>query len=164
MDYLTYLVMERNVAESTQSQVFNAILFFFRHVLKKEIGDLHGAICFRRPVGLPTVLTEQEVLRFFDAMSGIPLLMGRLMYGSGIRLAECVRLRVQTLDFERDTIVVFGKVDKQRETILPESLKDPLKEHLLTVRDIFDRDRKEGIEGVKLPDALERKYPNAGKE
>lgn len=164
VDYLTYLAMERNVAKSTQSQAFNALLFFFRHALKKEIGDLHAAIRSRRPVRLPSVLTEQEVLRLFGAMEGISLLMARLMYGSGIRLAECVRLRVQNLDFERDTIVVFGKGDKQRETIFPESLKNSLREHLLTVRELFDHDRKEGVEGVKLPDALERKYPNAGKE
>jgi integron integrase len=164
-DYLSYLAVERRITSSTQKQAFNAILFFFRHVLDKELQDLHEAIRAKRGQRLPVVLTKQEVLRLFDHLDGITLLMARLLYGCGMRLQECLSLRVKDIDFERSCITVrAGKGNKDRQTVLPESLKNDLRNQLADVKEIWEEDRKNNIAGVFLPNALDKKYPNAGKE
>ncbi|MDJ0721962.1 MAG: integron integrase [Desulfobacterales bacterium] len=164
-DFLTYLAVERKVAASTQNQAFNAILYLFRHTLDKDIDDIAEAVRAKRTRRLPVVLTKAEMRRLFENMSGNNLLMARTIYGCGLRLAECISLRIKDIDFEREALTVRGgKGDKDRETVLPKSIKGDLAVHLDKVRSIYDRDREMDAHGVMLPGALVRKYPNAGKE
>ncbi len=164
-NFLTYLAVDKNIAASTQDQAFNALLFFFRHVLEKEVTHVHGVVRAKKRQWLPVVLTREEVSRVFHHMNGVSLLMARLIYGGGLRLRECVRLRVKDVDFDRDTLVIkFAKGNKDRETLLPESMQEDLKRHLETIKPLFDLDRKNDTPGVEMPLSLERKYPNAGKE
>jgi|GEM_PF-5081724 len=152
-------------AEFQNLPFINAILFLFRHTLNKDLGDIADAIRARRTKRLPVVLTRSEIDRLFKAMRGTNLLMARLIYGCGLRLAECVNLRVKDIDFEREAVTVrSGKGDKDRETVLPSSLRENLKDHLETVRLLYERDREKDANGVMMPLALEKKYPNAGKE
>lgn len=164
--FISHLAVDRKVARSTQNQAFNAVLFFYRHALDKDPGDLGLTLRAKQGQRLPVVLSPGEVLRLFDHMQGTGLLMARLIYGSGIRLNECLRLRVKDIDFERSFLTVrAGKGDKDRQTLLPERLKADLRAHLDTVRELYEADLKDEIlSGVYLPNALERKYPNAGKE
>jgi integron integrase len=164
-DYLSHLAVERKVSAATQHQAFNAILFFYRNVVDKEIHDLSEAVRAKRVRRLPVVLTKQEVLRLLDRMEGTVRLMAELAYGCGLRVSECIRLRVKDIDFEQGYLTVrAGKGDKDRMTVLPESIKERLREHLEHVRDLYEKDVSSGVDGVVLPDALSRKYPNAGKE
>ncbi|MBU4318142.1 MAG: integron integrase [Proteobacteria bacterium] len=163
--FLSYLAVERNVAKATQNQAFNAILFFYRHVLEKEVGSIASAVRAKRGTRLPVVLSRDEVTRLINHLSGVPGLMAKILYGSGLRLNECTRLRIQDLDFERNTIIVRGaKGDKERETIFPEEIVDDVKSHLEKTRLAFEADRKATVPGVHLPGALDRKYPNAAKQ
>jgi len=164
-DFLTHLAVDENVAASTQNQAFNALLFLYREVLNIQLDDSINAIRAKRPKRLPTVLTKEELHRIFDAMSGTYLLMAKLLYGSGLRLMECLRLRVKDIDFEQNQITVReGKGMKDRVTVLPESLKVLLKKHLNRVKMMHDSDLAKGYGHVYLPFALERKYPNANQE
>jgi integron integrase len=164
-DYLSHLAVERKVSASTQNQAFNALLFLFRNVLNKDIENLQGAVRAYPKRRLPVVLTQQEVRRLLDKLEGTSHLMAQLIYGCGLRLKECIRLRVKDIDFEQNCLTVrFGKGGKDRQTVLPESVKDELRGHLDTVRELYDKDRREGVSGVYLPEGLDRKYPNAGKE
>ncbi|PIP41952.1 integrase [Candidatus Desantisbacteria bacterium CG23_combo_of_CG06-09_8_20_14_all_40_23] len=164
-NFLTYLAVERKVSTSTQKQAFNAILFIFRHVLDKEVKGLDDAIRSRISRKLPVVLTRQEIFKVFEHLQGIHRLMAGIIYGGGLRLAECLMLRVKDIDFERGCLTFrCGKGDKDRQPLLPESLKDQLQKHLDSIHTIYQKDRKNDIEGVWMPQALERKYPNAGKE
>ena len=161
-NFMTFLAVERKVSASTQNQAFNALLFLFRHSLDKEIEDIAEAVRTKR---LPVVLTKSEINRLFEKMQGTNLLMARTIYGCGLRLAECVRLRVKDIDFEREALTVrAGKGDKDRETVLPASLKSDLHAHLKAIRRVYDSDRETDTPGVLIPGALERKYPLAGKE
>ena len=161
-DFLTYLAIERKVAKSTQNQAFNAILFFFRHVLKQEIADLWKAVRAKRKQRLPVVLSTGEVLRLLDGMNGTPRLMMQVIYGGGLRSTECVRLRIKDLDFDHGSMIIrAAKGDKDRETLLPEVLVDPLKTHLTKVKTIYQNDQTKKVHGVYLPNALARKYPKA---
>lgn len=165
MDFMTYLAVERKVSASTQNQAFNAILFFYRHVLDKEIGELSGAVRARYKRRLPVVLTKQEIYQAFEHLEGNSSLMCRLIYGCGLRLKECLNLRVKDIDFAQNCLTVrSGKGDNDRQTVLPESLKNDLQEHLEEVHTLYERDKSDDLPGVYLPDALGRKYPNAGKE
>jgi integron integrase len=165
VDYLSHLAVDRKVSAGTQRQAFNALLFLYRHVLDKEIDNLHETVRSKRTRRLPVVLTRQEVLRLLDQLDGSVRLMAELAYGCGLRVSECIRLRIKDLDFEQGLVTVrAGKGDKDRVTVLPESLKERLREHLAGVREIYEKDFASGIDGVFLPDALSRKYPNAGKE
>lgn len=165
MNYLTYLAVERHVAKATQNLAFNAVLFFFRHVLEKEVGSIHNAIRSKKKIRLPTVLTYDEVIRLIDNLDGTVQLMAKVIYGGGLRRDECVRLRVQDLDFERGTLTIrSAKGDKDRQTLFPESIADEMHEHLKRVHRLYEGDRKANVEGVHMPDALDRKYPNAAKE
>ncbi len=164
-DFLSHLAVERNVAKATQNQAFNAILFVYRHVLEKDVDELRTVVRARTRRRLPVVLTQPEVLRIFEHLRKHNRLMAQLIYGCGLRLMECARLRVKDVDFERGCLTVkSGKGDKDRMTMLPESLHDELRMHLESVRALYDEDRAADVAGVWLPDALERKYPNAGKE
>jgi len=163
--FLSHLAVDGKVSSATQEVAFNALLFFFRHVLTIEIVGLDSAVRARKPRRLPVVLSQQEVLRIFDQMQGTARLMAGIIYGGGLRLQECLQLRVKDVDFERGCLTIrSGKGDKDRQTLLPESFKDDLQRHLQKTRDIHEEDRRNNIDGVWLPDALERKYPNAGKE
>jgi integron integrase len=163
--FLTHLALHKKVAASTQNQALSALLFLYRHVLGRKIGDIDGLIRAQKPARLPVVLTRKEVKTVLAHMRGDRWLMASLMYGTGLRLMECLRLRVQDIDFERSEILVrSGKGAKDRITMLPESLKAPLHEHLNEVRKVHEQDKAAGWGSVPLPNALDRKYPNAGKE
>ena len=163
--FLTHLAVERNVAASTQNQALSAILFLYKEVLEQDIGWLDGMERAKRPARLPVVLTATEVRTVLAHLEGRHRLMANLLYGSGLRLMECVRLRVKDLDFEyRQLTVRDGKGQNDRRTLLPESLIEPLKTHLTDVKIVHDQDLQQGFGDVYLPFALARKYPNAGRE
>lgn len=153
------------IAASTQKQKLCALLFFFDKVLGKPLGDLGPWRYARVPKRLPVWLNQNETRRVLDLMTGTHALMARITYGSGLRLMECVRLRVQHIDLEKRTLFIIGaKGDKDRVLPLAQSCVAPLGEHLQRVRALWEGDRANGFEPVKLPDELERKYPNAGAE
>ncbi len=162
--FLTYLAVERHVAAATQNQALNAVVFLFRHVLMKDIGDVSSALRAKRRKRLPVVLTQREIQRLLIHMEGINKLLAQLLYGCGLRLQEGVTLRIKDIDFERRCVRVFGKGDKERETLLPESLIDPIRDQIKSIQPLFRIDRDHDTPGVELPHALGRKYPNAGKE
>jgi integron integrase len=163
--FLTHLAVEGNVAASTQNQALAALLFLYREVLEMELPWLDKVTRAKRPRHLPVVLNRQEVRRLLDEMSGVHGLMARLLYGTGMRLMECVRLRVKDVDFDRLEIIVRdGKGAKDRVTMLPESIVGDLQAHLERRRVLFNQDKKLGKASVYLPDALARKYPNAPTE
>jgi integron integrase len=162
--FLTYLATERNVAASTQNQALSAILFLYREVLQKELDPILPSTA-KRPERLPTVLTRDEALRVLDQLDGIHKLMAQILYGSGLRLMECVRLRVKDLDFEYKTITVRdGKGEKDRVTPLPDSLVPILQRQVERVRLLHEDDLAAGCGEVYLPYALETKYPSAAGE
>jgi integron integrase len=163
--FLTHLAVKEHVSASTQNQALSALLFLYRYVLDREIGDLGNVIRARRPKRLPVVMTRDEVRAVLNHLEGDKWLMASLMYGSGLRLMECLRLRVQDVDFGANQITVRdGKGSKDRVTMLPESVKAPLRRHLKRVRAIHEKDRAAGYGRVSMPHALARKYPNAGSE
>ena len=163
--FLTHLAVHENVAASTQNQALQAILFLYREVLGREITQPIQALRARKPKRLPTVLTRPEVQTLLSYLSSTHLLIAQLLYGSGLRLMEGLRLRVKDLDFEYRTITVRdGKGEKDRITILPESLIESLSKHLEEVQRLHQQDLSQGYGAVYLPDALARKYPNAERE
>ena len=163
--FLSHLAVERNVAASTQNQALSAILFLYKEVLEKNIGWLDDVERAKRPARLPVVLTAAEVRAVLAHLEGRHRLMANLLYGAGLRLMECVRLRVKDLDFEyRQITVRDGKGQKDRLTMLPDALAGPLRTHLADVKILHEQDLQEGFGNVYLPFALERKYPNAGRE
>ena len=163
--FLTDLAVVRKVSASTQNQALAALLFLYKQVLGIDLPWLDDVVRAKKPQRLPVVLTVTEVQRLLAHLDGSHGLMARLLYGTGMRLMECVRLRVKDVNFERNEIIVRdGKGGKDRVTMLPASLAGPLREHLKRVRMLFEQDRAEDAPGVYLPDALEKKYPNAGKE
>jgi integron integrase len=163
--FLSTLATHGRVAASTQNQALSALLFLYREVLELDVPWLDDIVRAKRPERLPVVLTRQEALAVLRPLKGVPRLMAFLLYGSGLRLLECCRLRVQDIDFATNQIVVRGaKGDKDRVTMLPAAIKADLARHLEAVRDQHQRDLREGAGWVELPTALERKYPNAGRE
>ncbi len=163
--FLTHLAIDRSVAVSTQRQAFNAILFLYRNVLERDINSLRFAVSARAKKRLPVVLSREEITSICGYMKPPYLLMVRLIYGSGLRLSECLALRVKDLNTNDGTIIVrSGKGNKDRLTVLPKSLIPELREHGRSVRALFDQDRALGNPGVPLPGALATKYPNAGTE
>ena len=143
----------------------NALLFLYHEVLSKKIGLINGVARAKRPQRLPVVLTKDEVKRVLDRMNGAPRLMGFLLYGAGLRLMECCRLRIKDIDFSRNEIVVRSdKGNKDRYTMLPSAVRDSLIQHLRGVKAQHDEDLKNGSGRVSLPNSLDRKYPSAGKE
>jgi integron integrase len=162
--FLTHLAVQRNVAASTQNQALCALLFLYKEVLHQDVGPV-DAVRAKKPKRLPTVLTKDEVERVIAAVTGTHRLVVRLLYGSGLRLLECLRLRVKDVDFAyRQITVRDGKGHKDRVTVLPGKLVEPLKIHLRHVALIHQRDLDHGYGAVYLPYALEVKYPNAAKE
>ena len=163
--FLTHLAVKRNVTSSTQNQAFNALLFLYRDVLGIEFGDFRNTIRARKSKRIPVVMTPDEIKKVFSHIQGPMELPLTLIYASGIRVTECVRLRVQDLDFGNQSLVVrSGKGDKDRVTLLPGFLHEDLKSHLNKVKDTHDQDLNLGHGAVYLPNALERKYPNAARE
>jgi len=164
-DFLSHLAVEKKVSPSTQNQALNAIVFLYRNVLDKNIEQELSAVRAKQRRRLPVVLTIKEIQSIFDQLSGTSKLLAMLIYGAGLRLQECLQLRVKDIDLEQSLLIIrSGKGDKDRRTVLPEALKNDLINHLSEIRSVYDQDRKEGITGVWLPGALEKKYPNAGKE
>jgi site-specific recombinase XerD len=152
--FLTQIVVERNISRSSQNQAFNALLFFYRHVLEKDLDNISDVVRSRKRKNLPVVLTKEEVSRLLDHMSGIYLLMAQIIYGGGLRLRECVNLRIKDIDFDRNSIsIIAGKGNKDRQTLLSETVKDELKNHVKTIYPIFQKDQKNNIPGVELPNA-----------
>lgn len=164
-DYLSYLANIRGVAASTQNQAFNALLLLGREVLRIEMEDLNTGVRARTGTHLPVVLTVEEVRALLGKLKGTLRLMAELIYGGGLRVMECCRLRVHDLDFDNHIVFVrSGKGDKDRSTLLAERVKPELRAHLERVREIHRADLAAGAGAVWLPYALDRKYPNAARE
>ena len=162
--FLSALASERNVAAATQNQALSAILFLYKEVLGVELPWLDEIRKAKKPRRLPTVLTQAEVRTLLAHVEGTHGLIARLLYGTGMRLMEGVRLRVKDLDLERREVTVrHGKGGRDRVTVLPEALVGPLRAHLDRVREWFMTDRADQLPGVELPHAYARKHPNAGK-
>jgi integron integrase len=163
--FLTDLAVVGRVSASTQNQAFSALLFLYQKVLEVDPGRIAGVVRAVRPKRLPVVLTREEVRRVIEQLDGTFALMARLLYGSGLRLLECLRLRVKDIDFGRGEITVRqGKGDKDRRTMLPTTVRADLSDHLRRVRLLHERDLSRGFGSVWLPEALERKFPNAAHE
>ena len=163
--YLSHLANRNGVSASTQNQALAALLFLYREVLGFEPERVDGIERARRPQHVPTVLTREEARRVLSQLSGVHRLMAGLLYGSGLRVMECVRLRVKDIDFGYGQITVRdGKGEKDRRTVLPGSLAEPLRAQLEKVRSLHADDLRRGYGSVYLPYALERKYPNAPRE
>jgi integron integrase len=162
--FLSHLATEGDVAASTQQQALSALLFLYKFVLESDLPWLNDLVRPKKPARLPVVLNVDEVQRILQFMPGSHGLMAHLLYGTGMRLMECLRLRVKDVDFTRREILVReGKGNKDRVTVLPSSLIAPLQAQLEGARTLFALDRRAGRAGVYLPHALERKYPEAGK-
>ena len=162
--FLTHLAVVRNVSASTQNQALSALLFLYKDVLGIEIEGV-DAIRSKKPTKLPIVLSQKEVQDLLANMSGMNGLIAKVLYGTGMRLMEVIRLRVQDIDFDRNEIVVrSGKGAKDRLTMLPEAIKPALQQCLVSRRDLFNDDAAKNQQSVYLPEALSRKYPNADKE
>jgi integron integrase len=164
-EFLEHLAVTDNVSASTQNQALSALLFLFRAVLRVELDPLGPIVRARRPRRLPVVLTRAEVALVLSELSGTPQLVASLLYGSGLRLLEALRLRVKDLDFAASALVVrYGKGGKDRVTMIPVRLMDPLRNQLRLVRAIHNRDLAAGFGEVDLPFALARKYPSAARD
>lgn len=163
--FLSQLATQDNVSASTQNVALAALLFLYREVLGREVDFIDGIERAKRPLRVPVVLTREEVRRVLACLSGIHHLMAGLLYGSGTRLMECVRLRVKDVDFGYQQIIVRdGKGEKDRRTILPASLKEPLRRQIESAKALHEEDLRRGYGRVYLPYALERKHPNAATE
>ncbi|WIM06657.1 MAG: integron integrase [Candidatus Nitricoxidivorans perseverans] len=163
--FLTHLAVVGKVAAATQNQAKSAILFLYREVLETELPWLEGVERAKAPKRLPVVLTREEAQAVLARLSGTHWLIGSLLYGAGLRIMECLRLRVKDVDFARGELLVRdGKGFKDRVTMLPGATAAPLREHLERVRALHERDVADGVGPVFLPYALERKYPGAGRE
>ena len=163
--FLTYLAVEKNVSPSTQNQAMNALIFLYKQVLKDPLNESINAVRAARKVNVPIVMTREEVARIIAVMEGTPQLIVKLLYGSGLRILEAVRIRVQDIDFEFKQLTVrSGKGDKDRVTPFPSSAMPLFNNHLSRVRIIHEKDLAQGHGEVYLPHALEKKYPNAAKE
>jgi integron integrase len=161
--FLSNLATDGHVSASTQNQALNALLFLYKEILERKIGLIQGVVRANRPKRLPVVLTKEEVKRVLDSLENTPWLMATLLYGAGLRLLECCDLRVKDIDFARNQIIVrAGKGNKDRYTMLSVALVEPLRKHLQAVKRQHGEDLARGLGRVALPDALERKYPNAG--
>jgi len=163
--YLTHLAVTRHVSPSTQNQAFNALLFLYRNVLEIEFPENINAYRSKRPTRLPTVLTKAETIKIISMITGFHQIMIKILYGSGLRAIECLRLRVKDLDFAMDEIIVRdGKGKKDRVSILPENIKNPLRKHLIFIKQLHENDLSKGFGRVYLPYALAKKYKNADME
>ena len=163
--FLTHLAVEGRVAVSTQRQALSAILFLYRHVLKIQLDWLDDVVRARQPRRLPTVLSRDEVTAILSHLQGTAQLVVLLLYGTGMRILECLRLRVQDLDFDIGHITIRNpKGGRDRVTMLPDSTRERLGEHLINTRALHNQDLRDGFGSVYLPHALERKYPHADRD
>ena len=163
--FLTFLAVDEEVSASTQNQAFNAIYYLYADILRIDLGDLGQIVRSHKPRRLPTVFTRSEVDLILSHLQGTAWLQGALLYGSGMRLLECLRLRVKDVDFAQNMIVIReGKGNVDRVTVLPGKVKEKLAQQIKKVSMLHDDDVEAGCGEVKLPFALERKYPNASKE
>ncbi|MGA9532289.1 MAG: integron integrase [Anaerolineales bacterium] len=163
--FLNYLAVDQHVAASTQNQALSAILFLYRHVLGIDLQAELKSVRARRSKHVPTVLSRSEVGALLVCLSGTNKLIAQLLYGSGLRVSECLRLRVKQVDFsQRRLIVRDGKGRRDRVTVLPDRLEGPLRQHLVYVKRLHEKDLAAGLGAVYLPFALERKYPNASRD
>jgi integron integrase len=163
--YLTHLALHGRVSASTQNQAFNALLFLYRHILHVETDDFTSVARAKRKMNLPVVLSRDEVKKILSSLDGPYLLMAQLMYGCGLRLMECLRLRIKDVDFENDLLMVrSGKGQKDRSLMIPGKIREELARHVASAKEIHDQDVKMGYGEVSLPDALDKKYPRAPKE
>ena len=163
--FLNWLATDRNVAAATQNQALAALLFLYKAVLERDLPWFDELVRAKRPVRVPAVLSAAEVRRLLEQLDGVTWMMASLLYGAGLRLQECLMLRVKDVDFAyRQILVRDGKGAKDRVTMLPESVVQPLQAHLGKVRALHRRDLAEGYGEVWLPHALSRKYPRAGFE
>lgn len=164
-EFLTDLAVNGKVSASTQNQALSALLFLYRSVIGREIGALGEVVRARKSHHLPVVMTREEVRAVLCELEGDAWLMASLLYGSGLRLSECLRLRVQDVDFARGEILVRdAKGNKDRVTMLSAGIAAPLREQLIRARGVHERDLADGWGRVELPNALDRKYPNAARE
>jgi len=162
--FLSHLAIDEQVAASTQNQALCALIFLYKQVLNKAIGDLE-LVWAKKPKRMPVVFSKAEVKAVLDHLSGVNWLMAMLLYGAGLRLTECLQPRIKDVDFTYKQIVVRdSKGDKDRVTTLPESIIGPLQQHLIKVKTLHEKDLKAGYGKVYLSNALERKYRNANKE
>ncbi len=163
--FLSHLAVQERVAASTQNQAFSALLFLYREVLRQELDESINSVRAKPSRYLPTVLTKAETHAILDQMSGVPQLVAQLLYGSGLRLTEALQLRVKDLDFAQAQIVVRdAKGNESRVTMLPGCTIEPLQGQLRRIKRLHQQDLERGYGLVQLPYALERKYPNAGRE
>jgi integron integrase len=163
--FLSSLASEAHASASTQNQALSALLFLYRDVLHKKLNWLHGIVRARRPGRLPVVLTRDEAEAILAHLHGVTWIMAALLYGAGLRLMECVRLRIKDVDLNRNQIIVRdGKGRKDRVTMLPARVKGPLTEHLKRVHRQHDEDLRHENGSVALPNAISRKYPSAARE
>jgi integron integrase len=164
-EFLTHLAVERDVAAATQNQALCALLFLYRTVLDRPLEWVGEVVRAKQPARLPVVLSRDEVRAVLEQLRGVKGLMARLLYGSGLRLMECLRLRVKDVDFGQNRLIIRdGKGQKDRVTVLPATMKEPLRRQIEEVRTIHRQDLAEGFGRVYLPHALARKYPNANRE
>ncbi len=162
--FLSHLATNRNVSAATQRQALNALVFLYRNVLNISLGDL-APIRSKKIPSPPVVLTHDEVRKVFSNLEGMHALMAKILYGAGLRIMELIRLRVQDIDFGQKLIYVRdGKGGKDRTTVLPEAIRNELKEQINRVTELHHKDLEQGFGEVYMPDALAKKYPNASKE
>lgn len=160
--FLSFLATSEKVSASTQNQALNALLFLYREVLRKDLDWLKGIVRAKRPVRLPVVLSREEVRSVIDQLCGVERLMASIIYGAGLRITECLQLRIKDVDFATNEITVRGgKGRKDRVTILPRKVRGPLELHIETVHRQHDADLRRGAGSVQVPNAIERKYPRA---
>jgi integron integrase len=163
--FLTWLAVDQRVSASTQNQALSAVLFLYREVLAADLGRIDGVPRARVSDHIPVVLSREEVRQILAHVSGTPWLIVSLLYGAGLRLLECLELRVKDVDFDGNQVIVRrGKGRKDRRTVLPGSVKAALASHLAEVKRQHERDLAHGVGAVVLPYALDRKYPNAATE
>ncbi|MGE3579024.1 MAG: integron integrase [Vicinamibacterales bacterium] len=163
--FLAWLAVSERVSASTQNQALSALLFLYREVVRAELGDLPDIPRARQPDRVPVVLGRDEVIQLLRQLEGVEWLIAAMLYGGGLRLQECLSLRVKDIDFARNQIVIRrGKGQKDRFTVLPAALKSKLEAHLADVKRMHTRDLAEGLGRAVLPEALARKYPNAARD
>jgi integron integrase len=164
-EFLTHLAVQEKVSASTQNQAFFALLFLYRDVLRIKLPNIEGVVRAKRPEHLPVVFTPTEAKTILANLSGVPFLVASLLYGAGLRLTEALHLRVKDIDFEMNQITVRdGKGAKDRTTLLPASLHQPLQNQLVKTKFIHEEDLRRGFGEIWMPYALAKKYPNAAKE
>ena len=163
--FLSHLATGRNVSASTQRQALNAVIFLYKHVLDLPVSEGIEPVRAKKYIRPPVVMSKHEVQRVFVHMQGIHLLMARMLYGCGLRLMECIRLRIKDLDFDRNLVYVcMAKGGKDRTTLFPKSIQEELCQQVERVRKVHDQDLAQGFGEVYLPESLSRKYPNASRE